>query len=204
MPEQQKRPNTNKVVSQQSAQGKKLTQVGRDYIRYLQLSVNSGNWITVLMNVAILAFIGHGVTNSVYSFVSLVTEMRAENTLCSAAVNKQMIELAEAVARTNGFLSETDKQAIYAVSSAQKVLSTQAEQASPEQPLSGQALPGQLEEPETVKVQIQILKDGTESSGKRILSQISELLDLLIDEIEFSIDERNKSKHGADKSPTTK
>lgn len=180
MSEQQENSNPHGAVSQRANQGKNLTQVGRDYIRYLQVRLNSGNWFAIVMNVAILALVGHGLTNTVQSFVGLAAQMRSDNALCSAEVNRLTIELAEAVARREGLLSEGDRVAIEEIAIAQGLISSEEDKQT------------WLAQPENHEiVEVQISRGGYKSQGRHILSQLSELLDLLIDEAEYSIDQRN-------------
>lgn len=179
MSKQQESVSSSKVIYQQATQGKNLTQVGRDYIRYLQLRFNSGNWVAIAMNVAILAFVAHGLTNSVQSFVGLATEMQNKNTLCSAELNRLTIALAQEVARTDAFLAETDVEAVKAIAKANHLVTSEEEL----------LLVAQQDNRETIKVEI--VRDEYGTLGKNILVRVSEALDLLIDEMKYSISQRS-------------
>lgn len=180
MSEQKENSNPHGAVSQRAHQGKNLTQVGHDYIRYLQVRFSSGNWVAIVMNVAILALVGHGLTNTVQSFVELAAQMRSDNALCSAEVNRLTIELAEAVARRDGLLSEGDKAAIGDLAIAQGLISAEEDK---------QTLLESQKEHEIVEVQIS--RGGHRALGLDILSRIPKLLDLMILEMEHSIEEHN-------------
>mgnify|MGYP001794806006 CR=1 FL=1 len=179
MSEQQQSTSPGKVIYQQATHGKNLTQVGRDYIRYLQLRFSSGNWVAIAMNIAILAFVAHGLTSSVKSFVGLVADLNSKHTLCSAEVNRLTIKLAQEVARTDGFLTETDAAAVEALAEANKLVTSEEEL----------MLAAQRDDYETIEVEI--VRDEYGTLGKGILVKVSEALDLLIDEMQYSISQRN-------------
>ena len=179
MPKQRKSLICNKRINQQATQGKNLTQVGRDYVRYLQLHFNSGNWIAILINITIWALIAHGLANSAQSFVELTTEMQTQNTLCSTELTRLTIELAQEVARTDSFLAEVDKDSIVAIAKTQKFMTDREQLAS----LSSQ------DDHEVVEVQI--IKDDYNTLGKQLLSRLSKLLDLVIEEMQYTINERD-------------
>lgn len=179
MSEQQKSTSPIKGTYQQATQGKNLTQVGRDYIHYLQLRFNSGNWVAIAMNIVILAFVAHGLTSSVKSFVGLVADLNRTHTLCSAEVNRLTIKLAQEVARTDGFLTETGADAVEAIARANDLVASEEEL----------MLVAQRDDYETIEVEIVRDKYGT--LGKGILVKVSEALDLLIDEMEYSISQRD-------------
>lgn len=179
MSEKQEYSSSSKVIYQQTGQGKNLTQVGRDYIRYLQLRISSGNWVAIAMNMAILAFVAHGLTNSVQSFIGLVTEMQNKNTLCSTEVHRLTIALAEEVARTDVFLAETDAEAVKVAAKANNLVASEEE------------LLSVSEQDNYETIEVEIVRDEYGTLGKRILVQVSEALDLLIDEMKYSINQRS-------------
>jgi serine/threonine-protein kinase len=61
----QKEPLENHNVFQSGQAGKDLIQIGRDYIRYMQFNILSGNWVAFILNIVAILFVLYALTSLV-------------------------------------------------------------------------------------------------------------------------------------------
>ena len=78
-----KEPLENQNVFQSGQAGKNLIQVGRDYIKYMQFNVMSGNWVAFILNIVAILFILYALTSVVkwgYTTINNQIQNISENT----------------------------------------------------------------------------------------------------------------------------
>ena len=103
------------VTMQQGTAGNSLVQVGRDYIRYLQVNFEAGNWIPIFANIAILGLIFYGITSATRSAITYAENVQNSEGLCSARVQKLALAFSREVAKNNVALPEEHRLAILAI-----------------------------------------------------------------------------------------
>ncbi|MEO0536702.1 MAG: hypothetical protein AAF215_22840 [Cyanobacteria bacterium P01_A01_bin.123] len=164
-----KKHEVDTIISQDGTAQKKLVQVGRDYVRYLQIQLSSGNWKMILANFLALALVGHGITNSIHSFLLASIKIQVGSQLCSAEINRLSLEIAQAVARESEALSDEEVKTINAIHSAQ--------------PLGFNSPPDS------------IAKDRLILELIELVEHLSELTKLIVDEARISIEEKNHNRN---------
>lgn len=75
------KPSGNTESSQNANAGKNLIQVGRDYLKYLQINISAGNWIIVIANLIVISLTAYGLYNGSRSIIThLTSESNYANT----------------------------------------------------------------------------------------------------------------------------
>lgn len=103
------------ILTQTATSSNSIIQVGRDYTRYLHLQFESGNWITLLANGAVISLVAYGLISGTQSMVSYALDMGNREPLCSSRVHKLSLALAREVAQVNASMPENERQAILAI-----------------------------------------------------------------------------------------
>lgn len=113
--QQQTELTDNQTIAQEGTASNSLIQVGRDYIRYLQINFEAGNWVPILANVAVLGLIFYGITSVSRSAVTYAENVQNSEELCSPRVQKLALAFSREVALSNAALPEDKRQAILAI-----------------------------------------------------------------------------------------
>lgn len=103
------------VTMQEGIASNSLVQVGRDYIRYLQINFEAGNWIPIFVNAAFLGLIFYGITSATRSAITYAEDVQTSEGLCSPRVQKLALAFSREVARNNAALPEEQRLAILAI-----------------------------------------------------------------------------------------
>ncbi|NJM96055.1 MAG: hypothetical protein HC800_01525 [Phormidesmis sp. RL_2_1] len=92
-------------LSQSGSAGKNLTQVGRDYIKYISFNIGAGNWGVVALNALVIAFVllgigtaakaTHRMTMNMLSKTSSVSSL--EGSLCTPEMAMLNLQIARQV-----------------------------------------------------------------------------------------------------------
>ena len=76
------------VIIQKSGASNSVVQVGRDYVRYLQLHLSAGDWGTILVNVAFLGLALYGLASGARSVATYALDMKDAEGICSARMQR--------------------------------------------------------------------------------------------------------------------
>ena len=104
------------AIVQEGKASNSLIQVGRDYIRYLQINFEGGNWTPILVNVACLGLIFYGLASATRSAVSYATNLQETEGLCSPRMQKLALAFSREVALNNAELPADQRQSILDIS----------------------------------------------------------------------------------------
>ncbi|MEL6779718.1 MAG: hypothetical protein AAFO06_20965, partial [Cyanobacteria bacterium J06597_16] len=71
-------------ASQSGSAGKNLTQVGRDYIKYISYNIGAGNWGVVALNMAVFVFILLGIGSTAKATYRTTRNLAFESSILSS------------------------------------------------------------------------------------------------------------------------
>lgn len=104
-----------KVFTQTADAKDSIVQVGRDYSRYLYLQFESGNWIALIANGAMIGLAIYGLMAGTHSMVQHAAELNSQPLYCSPRIIRLHLALARETARMNVSMPENQQQALLAI-----------------------------------------------------------------------------------------